>query len=743
MMDRSVEESGDRVNLHLFASRPEDMPSADHSDVVVLKAVKVQYFQETYSLLSNRATDMFIFKSSSLSSGATPVIVPWGKNCSRAGKPSPAETKQACTLYSGLKKDNVPSVIDFGEKKAQSMNVRNKRSALGGVQNKAFYDILAQAVSEPFAAASGCVMLWISDYSENGEFWDYASPDSDGKESADAGDACKYLTKFGKQVDAKPANWSGPHGRRSMLVTFFPPHAEHVQEENVKRGTWIDLRNLHVKYGRDGRSLEGFLHDDPERGSPLLVRVIDTTDLDSENADPRYMEALLRKRQYIKASKHESKAGKKRKAVADAAAEGRSNARQRRVLERENKRRKDGATEGGAAAQRPPQSAVNSAVVSEHSDQDITPLAVVLDRTHYRHAATGLQLPFLNIKFKAQVRVVDFVPKRLLDFSVQRRVSEFDAAGLEPDADDSSSDEEGGSDCADRLASADRLVWEWRFALLLEDATDATTADADASGVARPRVWAVVNNSEGQLLTNMNACNLRQDRSALRQLRETLFLLWGNLEDMKQAAERQERQAARAKDEAAEAAAAAARRQNEAAKKAEDERTRRAAAKQAKKEQDERARQRQAQTASGLKKYPAPAELGSSDAEDNDGGDGHSSPSPRAVQTAVPPADEEEGADKTWTPRQTASGHSTDATTPAEPALKLSNRPFVCCVHQYGISACRGGESGAEKTEIAEIAAADAKEGGEQSGDDGQDGGRSQRAWRPMFGLFGTTIKAG
>lgn len=49
----------------------------------------------------------------------------------------------------------------------------------------------------------------------------------------------------------------------------------------------------------------------------------------------------------------------------------------------------------------------------------------------------------------------------------------------------------------------------------------------------RPRMWLAIDNDAGQFLLNSDACDLRADKVALNQIKEKLFILWGDLEERK------------------------------------------------------------------------------------------------------------------------------------------------------------------------------------------------------------------
>jgi protection of telomeres protein 1 len=106
-----------------------------------------------------------------------------------------------------------------------------------------------------------------------------------------------------------------------------------------------------------------------------------------------------------------------------------------------------------------------------------------------------LSLPFVCAKYRSNVRVVDFWPHKLEDFASWRKNTEFDALSNNSASETDSEDEDDG-------ASEDyqgRKIWEWRFALKLEE-YDPKQKDTP------PRLWVLVDNIEAQMLVSLDAC---------------------------------------------------------------------------------------------------------------------------------------------------------------------------------------------------------------------------------------------
>ena len=117
--------------------------------------------------------------------------------------------------------------------------------------------------------------------------------------------------------------------------------------------------------------------------------------------------------------------------------------------------------------------------------------------------------------------MLDFFPENLNDFCAPIRESEY--AHL--------SDHESVSDIDPTQSLTDMdsedVKWEWRFVLLVEDARP-------SPGTEPAQMELLVCGTDGDYLLREDASNLRQDPKALAKLKETLFHLWGDLQEQKE-----------------------------------------------------------------------------------------------------------------------------------------------------------------------------------------------------------------
>lgn len=102
--------------------------------------------------------------------------------------------------------------------------------------------------------------------------------------------------------------------------------------------------------------------------------------------------------------------------------------------------------------------------------------------------------PFSLGKYRATVRVVDYFPHKLEDFTVGRRARDFDilpdySGGEDTDLEEDMRVFRSGKGFA-------KNIWEWRFALQVEDAV---------SEGAKERLWLMVDNQAAQGLLGLDA----------------------------------------------------------------------------------------------------------------------------------------------------------------------------------------------------------------------------------------------
>ncbi|KAI1503576.1 hypothetical protein F5X99DRAFT_374806 [Biscogniauxia marginata] len=515
--DKSTE---DDAGLLISIFRPEgEMPRPDAGDVVVIISAKIQLYRGEVSMLSSRSTVIHIYGANEIPKPPKSAKGALRPPCRPNDRPlGDKEHEYVAWLFHSIDKDVIPDAATFDMQVEQSRRSREKFSTLGSVCEGQFCDVIVQVVKEPYDEFDKTT-LWVSDYTENDNFYKFSWDGAKISEGRD-GDPYGYVNT---SIQAA-SNWSGPYGRRSMQVTCFEPHASYMKSE-VKVGQWVRLRNLQVKFGHNMNNLEGFLREDRTSfGGQLQVDILATDD--PENCDKRLKDAVRRKLDYEKAKKKQQKSfaatngdGAKRKAAGEG--EMQPNSKMRRKEMREAAIRK--AEEQDRKAME--RLGLNELIKCESQDEPVTPISSIIELPQWSTKVDGqevtLTLPFVCAKYRTNARVVDFHPGRLENFAVWRKTSESDLLSDYSEESESELEDDG---TLNRYTGF--KVWEWRFALQLEE------VDPKSKGKLA-RFWVVVDNIEAQLLTGLDACDLRAAPDDLNTLREQLFKLWGNLEEQK------------------------------------------------------------------------------------------------------------------------------------------------------------------------------------------------------------------
>ncbi|MCJ1396848.1 hypothetical protein MMC11_000038 [Xylographa trunciseda] len=542
IVDATTGYNGEKARF--FRPHEADLPSfRSTGDVIMLRKIKIKEWSNMKLILSGRSSTWMIFYQMSI-----PTCIPETQlkldHSKLGGVPEPniPETRYAITLcnsqdrstYTGLITQNAR--IDIYTPSLSTSAVSGpklKFSLIKDVVVSTYYDIVGQVVK--LYPDDIKTELYITDYTSNGLLYNYEwGRDTDNNIARDGDDYC-YAPRAGKK------NWHGPFGKLTLSVTLWNPHS-HWAQANVKEGDFVFLRNVHIKWSKDSK-IEGVLHSDRKWPEKVDISVLDG----KESADDRVKDVLRRKRDYIKKFEHQSKEfvdeirGQKRKdgdsAKPLSSAQLKKRRRQeRKEAEQEKKKTVKGAESETCSTIKIKSSELNKNVACTHDSIPPRSLSSILslEKTHAHITPNGTPciLPFQNICSRATVRVVDFFPPDLADFAVRHKTSEFD--NLSDDNDNEAEDGDGfESSSASSFSSLDpdssrkaEVKWEWRFCLLLEDANATMEKTKD-------RMKVFVADDDAVFLLKMDAENLRNSPTALSQLREKLFILWGDLEERK------------------------------------------------------------------------------------------------------------------------------------------------------------------------------------------------------------------
>ena len=502
---------------------------SQQGDVVLIRDIKVRDFSQQPMLLSNFQTSPLVFPSGSIPEPTYQISyhdkrridclgVPQDKEKlsleeqryviqlkhkmgaiiqslaalprPRSGPAAPLKRPGENLVATDPKKVKPTTQSSYGKKFRQVKDLRHME----------FADICGQVVKKFPTRFGGCE-LYITDYTQNKDMFYYAPPEAEN-------DIVKDGDEYGYSGPSKKT-WPGPYGWHVLKVNAKEPHAYFANRE-VNEEDFVLLKNVKVKATGGNATLEGDMW--PDNDNPEKVQI----SKEKNHEVPEIKSLLERKTRYWAARGLKIGANTKAKAT-------------KSEMKKQKKQRK---AEGGRKAAQTLEATklstddlqksltrrdINPYVRCGHKEVSISSVKEILDGENKRHSNAmpdgGIYvLPFVNAKYRARVRVVDFAPKRLEDFAV-------------PDG-------EHDGEKSEHSAMIDwdsSPKYEWSFSLLLEDVPKSKGSNECAN-----RIWVTLGHEEAQYLFGRNVndpTDLRNDHQLLAKLREQLCILWGNLEE--------------------------------------------------------------------------------------------------------------------------------------------------------------------------------------------------------------------
>ncbi|EPE33636.1 Nucleic acid-binding protein [Glarea lozoyensis ATCC 20868] len=505
LTDPSIKDNEYGIKLSFFSKMEFQVSDISSSDLIVLRSVRVQMNSNNISLITTKSpmSEIHILKSASIPRDASFRKPLQWKSTSPSSKssyllPSSNEISYAVWAFSKAEEMYLPTDQEFQEKTVQAMNVKDKFTLLSDVsagetnQYAKYYDLVGQVI-KIFETSHGFVELQFSDYTPNSHFYDHTYEENTSNDENH--DSYGYGNK--SSDEAEDRSWKGPFGKFTITITAFAENAS--QARSMEAGQWCLLKNVRICTG-DAGTLEGKIHSDRGR---VLIQALDTN-TEPSLVDPRLKEALRRKKDHWKTF------NKRQTQKSQHVQTTKQNTSTSKKIRQEAEQK---ATVG-----------LNENVRCSYPDEPIIGIREILQPEKIMVQSSGKTLwaPFTNRKYRANVRVVDYFPHRIEDFAIARRVTEYEALSDHSSGEDSDDNNTRGQGNHGRFAS--KVVWEWRFALQVEDAQAKNGED---------RVWLLVNNSQAQGLLGLDddASNLRLNPQLVQNLRNQLFHLWGDLEE--------------------------------------------------------------------------------------------------------------------------------------------------------------------------------------------------------------------
>ena len=583
------------LKARFFRANNYDLPPIQSiGDVVILRQIKMWDLQ---TLVSNQSTQWIVISKDVIPSRISPSIG-MGRLKHRISHPSHplslAEENCAIELCNLNSRDLYKPVSRPGSKDGP----QNASSTAGSGGNRGFalikaiddgcfYDLVAQVVKVYYQSER--VELYVTDYTSNDLLFHYHEEED---ESTRDGDEYGYANAYRRPK----AKWPGPWGKMILTVSLFPPHSEWAQT-NVQVEDFVSLRNVRIKFSKDLK-FEGVMHTPRYQEGRVNIKVLKDLDDNDDVKDVLRRKRDYWKKQKKtnlgtqaaangKKSKKSIKmngavtkhgdessvhlvAAKKRKfsepeaGDVDEGSEGdrdaKSKGKSRKRKKKKQKNQGDGKTElltegrnpsipstdvkpssksNGVTSNGPvPVPQLNSNIRCAHSTIPPSPLSVIKTPGINTNPPSGAKytFPFRNVKSRTTVRIIDFFPPSIEDFAFRQKASKSQYDVLsddEPSSESSDNSESGASDDTITPATSQKKSrWIWGFKLLLQDAHPKRQKMENGED---DRMWVTVGDKDAEFLLQLDAVDFRKDAAALNGLREKLFLLWGNLEETKEA----------------------------------------------------------------------------------------------------------------------------------------------------------------------------------------------------------------
>lgn len=524
IVDHSVRERNTGLQLNIFCSKAKMPSTPSFADVIIVSQAKTQLHGGYLSLLASNTTYIHILpavgipKNKNDASKLKNLWISYSNDRASSTRkliaPSVSETRYAISMNN--KKNDISSLTvrsEFDSRSDSTKNTKEKFELVENVRAGFFYNIIGE-VRRFWPSSEACTTVYLSDYTANSRLFDY-DVSIESQDSCDLdGDEFNFIS-----ADKKKTKLPGPYGKLVIQITFWDEDAAFIKD-HVQCGDWLYIKNIRIKVSQNDL-LEGVVHS--EEGK------IHTQNLKLGSCpmeiNKRFKAALQRKQAWWH-NFEQNLAGEKKKQPIENTRSKRKydDENESRVPRNKNKRqrRKEFKVEAEKnAAKKDAKVAacleLNENVQDIYPNQIIVPLRSVLHNNQLSKPGSDIvYAPFSNFKYRVTVRVVDYFPHLIEDFAVLCSETVRDLSLGSNEAED---------DCINK-----RENWEWRFSLLLEDASMTKTR-------TKERVWVIVDNVAAQGLLNIeeDAADLRINRDLLDKVKEQLFKLWGDLEERKSA----------------------------------------------------------------------------------------------------------------------------------------------------------------------------------------------------------------
>lgn len=524
IVDHSIRENNVGLPLNVFWTEAR-MPSAPiFGDVIIVSQAKTQTHGGYLSLLASNNTYIFILPANEIP-----------KNINDAAK-----LKNSWASYSNdralkTKKLTVPSVSET--KHAISMN--NHRNEIVALTMRSGFDsnkILSKKKKEKFGLVQD--MKANSFYNIIGEvrkIWQ----SSDQRASVYLSDYTSNSLLFDYTIADDPPDFfdqdgdefnytnalmkrnksqiPGPYGKLILQITVWDEDAAFIKE-HVKCGNWIYIKNIRIKLSLKNH-LEGVVH-----GEEGKVHIQNFQIWNCPIEINKLLKAAQQRKKAWWNSYEENLVKERKKQSAEILQSKRKIDGENQISSSKNKNGKQRRKEKKAQAE-------ENAARRDAKAAACLKLNENIQASHEDQSIVPLRNVLLSSQLSKPGLGIVYAPFSNLKYRIKVRVVDYFPDQIENFAIPCSETEIDGS--IDKSELDDNSIsvknkWEWRFSLHLEDASNTKIQNKE-------RVWVIVDNNAAQDLLNIeeDASDLRSNPGLLAKVKEQLFQLWGDLEEHK------------------------------------------------------------------------------------------------------------------------------------------------------------------------------------------------------------------
>ena len=564
--------------IRFFGNQRTFPPIQGPGDVLLLRQVRCMSFSGQTFLVSALDTSWVVFP------GPIPRKMPDFEAPLKQLRPNttakPTKSEMEYVVHLAVTQNKNKFSAPLSQEAKQKLNApAEKFSLIKDVGVDRFYDIVGQVVK--VFPTQDRLQLYITDYTENPFLFTYETHE-------EAPDGYGSMTQTGRK-------WQGPLGRYTLLIYAFPPHS-YWTCQNVNPGDFVQVRNVRIRLNRnDNRMIEGALHGEKANPDRVNIKVVKVQDNDRvKDLLMRKQEYGFDHLFDTREVEPEAQRGQKRKGDDEPQKEAKPSKNQRKKKQREKKAQAKAEAEqanrtqiktvpAAGLAPRNLESTLSQCSSIRHAlAQPNTNIRCIRNDAPQRTVSEILypksypvssqdSTPNSTIS-RTTVRIVDFQPRSLSDFAKPAPDQEY-LSDTPSDSEEANSDSDHSTysllarrngepkSSASSTKSKSKAKYEWAFALLLEDASPPPAAESPSTSTPistyissslpssagslsshsssqpstfkKSRIITYVSDPDAEVLLNMSACDLKRNTQALAQLREKLFLLWGDLEERK------------------------------------------------------------------------------------------------------------------------------------------------------------------------------------------------------------------